>query len=84
MKLEGVLDATAVCQLWAQRETIFKETELDLAGVEQITSAGIALLVKWGKAAEQSGKTLTLLHVPVATKHALMLFGVETLFRLKD
>ena len=66
-RVSGVLDATTVGELLKQSKDRFANTseiEIDLAGVSDADSAGLALLIEWMRAAKESGRAIRFDHAP--------------------
>ena len=60
MILSGDLQAPQVNDLWQRRADWWQDDRLELGAVTTLDSAGLALLVKWAKAALARGATPTL------------------------
>ena len=58
--LAGDVDHQTVPQLYQQVTEIKQQVSLDLSAVEQIDSAGVALLVYWAQLAEKTNGGITL------------------------
>lgn len=82
MKLDGMLSSEQVSQLWRQRETLFRESELDLADLSQVDAAGLAFLVHWAKAQQKQASRLHLKNIPEQLRRLIQLYSVEPLFEL--
>jgi phospholipid transport system transporter-binding protein len=66
-RVSGVLDATTVGDLLKQSgERFASATQLsvDLAGVSEADSAGLALLIEWVRVAKDSGRSIRFEGVP--------------------
>lgn len=74
------LTVMTVPELWGRRGALFKDTSADLASVEDIDSAGIALLVKWSKSIPD-GK-LKLKNVSEDALSLLETYNVKDLFEI--
>lgn len=74
------LTVGTVPRLWSHRGDIFRNTQADLACVEEIDSAGIAFLIKWSKSL--SDRKLKLLHVPEDTLSLLETYNIKELFEI--
>ena len=74
------LTVETVPRLWSCRVDIFRNSQVDLAGVEDIDSAGIAFLIKWSKSLPD-GK-LKLLHVPEDIMSLLETYHIKELFEI--
>jgi phospholipid transport system transporter-binding protein len=66
-RVSGVLDATTVGELLEQSQERFageRQTHVDLSGVAEGDSAGLALLIEWLRKARQSGGRIRFTNVP--------------------
>ena len=80
MTLQGELQAPQVNALWQRRSEWWQDDELDMSGVTTLDSAGLALLVKWAKAALARGATPTLVGASNDFHTLANLYGVASLF----
>jgi phospholipid transport system transporter-binding protein len=67
VRVSGVLDATTAGALLAQSRQTFTGSDglnVDLAGVTEADSAGLALLIEWVRAARQSNRAIRFQNVP--------------------
>lgn len=69
VRLKGELSFISVPDLWKHSQRMFTASEkstvvIDLAEVEKVDSAGLALLVAWSRLAKKSALTLQFIHVP--------------------
>lgn len=60
-----------------QAKTVWR---LDMAAVQQVSSAGVALLIEWLKVAEKDGKTLEIQQLPEHMLSIIEISGLEPLF----
>lgn len=66
-RVSGVLDATTVGELLKQSEERFASVdglEVDLAGVSDGDSAGLALLIEWLRIAKDAKRSIQFANVP--------------------
>ena len=66
-RVSGVLDATTVGELLKQSEDRFsnlERLEVDLAGVSDGDSSGLALLIEWLRLAKESKRQINFANVP--------------------
>jgi phospholipid transport system transporter-binding protein len=66
-RVSGVLDASTAREVLEQSESRFeqfKELDVDLGGVGESDSAGLALLIEWLRLARQGEKTIRFANVP--------------------
>ena len=82
MKLTGNLDAAQVTCWWPERITLFQQNNIDVSSVDKIDSAGVAFLVKWAQACEQSEQRLSIQGASPELVQLISLYGVSTLFDL--
>ena len=80
MTLQGELQAPQVNALWQRRSEWWQDDALDMSGVTTLDSAGLALLVKWAKAALARGATPTLVGASDDFHTLTNLYGVAGLF----
>lgn len=64
-------------QLAGSRDALF-----DLAGVEQIDSSGIAVILGWLRAAQAAGHSLKVANAPQSLRSIAKLYGVEEILPL--
>ena len=77
-RVSGVLDASTAREVLEQSESRFaqsKEIDVDLGGVGESDSAGLALLIEWLRAARQGGRAIRFANVPA---------GIEALARISE
>ena len=72
------LTVKTVPSLFQKRQELFKAGLVDLSGLKEIDSAGVAFLVKWAKA--QPSGTLRLEHVPKKATSLIDTYKLGTLF----
>jgi phospholipid transport system transporter-binding protein len=68
-RVSGVLDASTAADVLEQSEPRFAQApepqiEVDLGGVGESDSAGLALLIEWMRVAKQAGKQIHFANVP--------------------
>ncbi|MEI4978209.1 STAS domain-containing protein [Aeromonas caviae] len=80
MILSGDLQAPQVNDLWQRRTDWWQDDRLELGAVTTLDSAGLALLVKWAKAALVRGATPTLVGASNDFHTLANLYGVASLF----
>ena len=80
MILSGDLQAPQVNDLWQRRADWWQDDRLELDAVTTLDSAGLALLVKWAKAALARGATPTLVGASNYFHTLANLYGVASLF----
>lgn len=86
-RVSGVLDATTVGELLEQSATRFadgKQIEVDLSGVAEGDSAGLALLIEWLRAAKQLNQTIRFEHVPAQVSALARISEVEDLLSVNE
>lgn len=80
--ISGVLNATTATQMLEQSESHFAEApniEVDLGGVGESDSAGLALLIEWLRIARQSGRQIHFANVPAQIEALARISEVEDL-----
>ena len=83
-RVSGVLDATTAADVLEQSEPRFAQAqepniEMDLGGVGESDSAGLALLIEWMRMAKQSGKQIHFANVPAQIAALARISEVEDL-----
>ena len=81
-RVSGVLDATTAGEVLEQSESRFeqfKELDIDLGGVGDSDSAGLALLIEWLRLARQWNKTIHFANVPGQIEALARISEVEDL-----
>lgn len=85
--LEGVLDFGTVCALLRDGERMLAGSgplAIDLAGVHEANSAGLALLLEWIDLAMRRGRPLRLYNLPESLVHLAELANLGPLLPLAD
>ena len=85
--LVGVLDFTTVCTLLRDGERMLAgegPLDIDLAGVREANSAGLALLLEWIDLAKRRGRPLRLFNLPESLDHLAELANLGPLLPLAD
>jgi len=84
--VEGELTFATVPAL--QRRTLehfnAPPASLDLAGVERIDSAGIALIIEWARQARRAGAGMRLVNVPAGMRALSKTTGLTRLLNIAD
>ena len=75
------LQSEQVITLWQSRDQWWQQDSLDLSQVERLDSAGLALLVKWAKAALARGSQPQLINATADIYTLATLYGVVGLFQ---
>lgn len=81
-RVSGVLDASTAREVLEQSESRFaqsKEIDVDLGGVGESDSAGLALLIEWLRAARQGGQVIRFANVPAQIEALARISEVEDL-----
>ena len=79
----GVLDATTVTAILKRSRALFADSaviSLDLAGVTEGDSAGLALLIEWLRLAQQKRQKISFVNVPQQIEALARISEVEDLF----
>lgn len=83
-KLAGDLTMHTVASVLPQGQALIKQAKdvwrLDMTEVQQVSSAGVALLLEWLKAVEKDGKTLELQNLPEHMLSIIEISGLEPMF----
>jgi phospholipid transport system transporter-binding protein len=86
-RVSGVLDATTATEVLEESESRFAEAskiDVDLGGVGESDSAGLALLIEWLRMARQSGKEIHFANVPAQIEALARISEVEDLIGTPD
>lgn len=88
-RVSGVLDAVTAPQLLRQSEERFSTAEgaeihLDLGGVSESDSSGLALLLEWLRGARQRRQSVIFANLPQQIAALARISEVEELFKLED
>jgi phospholipid transport system transporter-binding protein len=78
----GPLTISTVCEWLRESEALFAEDgvwELNLAGVEEVDSAAVSLLLEWSRQAAQRGRQLQLRNLPDNLQCLLKVYDVQEL-----
>jgi phospholipid transport system transporter-binding protein len=81
-RVSGVLDASTAREMLEQSEARFaqfKDLDVDLGGVGESDSAGLALLIEWLRIARQSQKEIRFANVPAQMEALARISEVEDL-----
>jgi phospholipid transport system transporter-binding protein len=81
-RVTGVLDATTAREVLEESEARFaqsKEIDVDLGGVGESDSAGLALLIEWLRAARQGDRAIRFANVPAQIEALARISEVEDL-----
>jgi phospholipid transport system transporter-binding protein len=85
-RVSGVLDASTAREVLEQSESRFaqgkevgKEILVDLGGVGESDSAGLALLIEWLRVARQGGQAIRFANVPAQIEALARISEVEDL-----
>ena len=81
-RVSGTLDASTAREVLEQSESRFdqfNELEVDLGGVAESDSAGLALLIEWLRIARQGSKTIRFANVPAQIEALARISEVEDL-----
>ncbi|HET9447820.1 MAG TPA: STAS domain-containing protein [Steroidobacteraceae bacterium] len=90
-RVSGVLDASTARDVLEQSESRFaqskvmgKEIHVDLGGVGESDSAGLALLIEWLRVARQGGQAIRFANVPAQIGALARISEVEDLLGAGD
>lgn len=81
-RVSGVLDASTAREMLEQSEARFAQFEnldIDLGGVGESDSAGLALMIEWLRLARQWNKTIQFANVPAQIEALARISEVEDL-----
>jgi phospholipid transport system transporter-binding protein len=86
LRLEGALDQHTVGRLFQDSRRLFAASppaSVDLAALQHVDSAGLALLLEWQAWARRAGRTLTLRHAPAPLLQLARLSELDELLPLE-
>ncbi len=81
--VSGAIDFDNVVALWQEGTTFFntlknvKEVKVDLKGLDQSDSSGLALLTGWVRMAQERNKAIKFMNMPSFMKDVLQVCGLE-------
>ena len=81
-RVSGVLDASTASDVLEESEARFAQAskiDVDLGGVGESDSAGLALLIEWLRMARQSGKEIHFANLPAQVEALARISEVEEL-----
>jgi phospholipid transport system transporter-binding protein len=81
-RVSGVLDASTAREVLEESESRFeqfKELDVDLGGVGESDSAGLALLIEWLRIARQGNKAIRFANVPAQIEALARISEVDDL-----
>lgn len=81
-RVSGVLDASTAREVLEQSESRFaqsKEIDVDLGGVGESDSAGLALLIEWLRTTRQGGQAIRFANLPAQIEALARISEVEDL-----
>ncbi|NIR84688.1 MAG: STAS domain-containing protein [Gammaproteobacteria bacterium] len=80
--ISGPLTFASVAELYGSGtgELPAGDIEIDLRGVTQVDSAGLALLVEWQKRARRNGATISLRQAPSQLLELIRVCGLRAVF----
>jgi phospholipid transport system transporter-binding protein len=81
-RVSGVLDASTAREVLEESESRFeqfKELDVDLGGVGESDSAGLALLIEWLRVARQGNKAIRFANVPAQIEALARISEVDDL-----
>jgi phospholipid transport system transporter-binding protein len=81
-RVSGVLDASTAANMLEESEARFTQApkiDVDLGGVGDSDSAGLALLIEWLRMAKQSGKEICFHNLPAQIEALARISEVEDL-----
>ena len=81
--IQGRWDATQTNKASVVLDTLDESTQVDLAALEYISSAGIGVLVKAQLRLQERGQRLTLINVPRRVRVIFQFAGLEDFFGME-
>ena len=82
LHLRGVLDRETLLPLWQQRDSIMQHTAcIDVAALERVDSAGLALLVHLQQSVRQRGESLRFTGITDKLDSLITLYNLQDIIR---
>lgn len=81
-RVEGPLTIDSITGVLAESERLFTGRDtlvVDLAGVTEVDSSAVSLLLQWQRSARAAGRTVTVVNLPASLKSLAALYGVAEL-----
>ena len=82
-QLSGIIDFDSVPQLLHESQTLFfnnHDVTVNLRGVEQSNSAGLALIIHWLRLAREKKLRIQFKNIPSQLQEIAKISGIESLF----
>ena len=82
-QLSGIVDFESVPQLLRQTHTLFSNNQdvtVNLYGVEQSNSAGLALIIHWLQLAKEKKLNIQFKNIPSQLQEIAKISGIDSLF----
>jgi phospholipid transport system transporter-binding protein len=79
LSFETIPDVLRASEEYAARPDLPDRLTIDLAGIDAVDSAAVALLLEWRRQAGRRGKTLQFVNLPENLIELARLYGVEDL-----
>jgi len=82
-QLSGIVDFESVPQLLHQTHTLFSDNQdvtVNLYGVEQSNSAGLALIIHWLQLAKEKKLSIQFKNIPSQLLEIAKISGIDSLF----
>jgi anti-anti-sigma factor len=85
--LSGIVTHKTVAKVWKEGLSLIqkvKQLSVDLGGLRQCDSSGLALCVAWSRAAYQHNKNIQFINVPAYVRDLLRVYGLDKVLMIKN
>lgn len=86
--VSGVVTHRTVVKIWQDGLVMIKnkakQLSVDLGGLTQCDSSGLALCTAWSRAAHQHRKTIEFVNVPVFVQDLLKVYGLDRILSIQN
>lgn len=87
LALSGIITHKTVMKIWQEGLALIKNRVkhpvIDLGGLSQCDSSGLALCTAWGRVAHQEGKNIVFINVPIFIQDLLRVYGLDKVLTIK-
>lgn len=88
ISLSGVVTHKTVVKIWQEGlgmiKNKVKNLSVDLAGLRQCDSSGLALCTAWSRAAHEHNKAIEFVNVPLFVQDLLKVYGLDKILSIKN
>lgn len=88
LALSGIITHKTVMKVWQDGLPFIKHKVkhpiVDLSGLTQCDSSGLALCTAWGRAAHEHRKNIVFINVPIFVQDLLRVYGLDKVLTIKN